>query len=84
MVDLNWFITKHNLVLIAFSFNFRDHFFETKERRRTKGQRKVGTLSDFGAPPRRAQPVRSYHRCDESKIVPEKLFGNGMVDEDGQ
>ncbi len=55
------------------NFISRDHFFDKPTRKRTVGKRKHGTLSEFGAPPRKAQPVRQYHKCDESKILPEKL-----------
>ena len=52
---------------------FRDHFFDTKDRiRNAKRKRKRDTISVITAPPRGALPVRQHHRCDESKILPEK------------
>ncbi|XP_060569211.1 uncharacterized protein LOC132727658 [Ruditapes philippinarum] len=51
-----------------------DHAFDQPDRRRTKARRKLGVLtSNLDAPPKGTLPMRrEYHKCDESKVLPNK------------
>ncbi|XP_053397710.1 uncharacterized protein LOC128556471 [Mercenaria mercenaria] len=51
-----------------------NHAFDQPERRRTKARRKLGGLtSDLDAPPKGTLPMRrEFHKCDESKVLPNK------------
>ena len=48
---------------------FRDHFFDTEDRKRGKRKRKTGILSVPDQPAHRQRGVRQYHACDESKVL---------------
>ena len=51
---------------------FSDHEFDLPSTTSRKRKRKHDTVSSISAPPRGALPVRQHHKCDESKILPEK------------
>ena len=60
-------------------FLCRDHFFDKRERRRTKARRKTGLVADPNCPSRGERGVRQYHHCDESKILAHHRKGRETI-----
>jgi len=64
---------------LFFCFFFRNHIFDLKARSKRKAHRKVATISDPGDAARGVAPIRQFHKCDESKILPHKRLGLDLI-----
>ena len=65
---------------ILSSMFFRDHQFDQLTRRRGKQKRKKGDVSKPNEPARGIQPVRQFHKRDETKILPHVRRGIHLTD----
>jgi hypothetical protein len=61
---------------------FRDHPFDSSDRKRGKTKRKLGNVSKPEEPGRRPLTVREYHRTHEAKILPHVRRGLVLKDDD--
>jgi hypothetical protein len=60
---------------IAFIAFYRDHEFDTEERKSVNPKRKCSDIQLPGMPSRGAQPVRQHHKRDETGILVHKRIG---------
>ena len=59
----------YSIFLSLFSLKFRDHFFDTSERCRTKATKKSTVISSPGKPAKRECGVCEFHKNRESKLL---------------
>ena len=64
-----------NCVFVFCFADYRDHNFDKPDGKKAKRRRKSGKISKPDEPARRPLPVREFHVCRETKLLPEVRAG---------